>query len=127
MKEKKRVKTELNVELDELEITREDAIKAIQELMVACTPDSRYAKVGTLAISALERQTGEWIESHVPESILCECSLCHFSCGAYSYNFCPNCGAKMRKESEYHADPYHADFAWDVKTVVDNLRKESHE
>lgn len=30
-----------------------------------------------------------------------------------------------RKESEYHADPYHADFAWDVKTVIDNFRKES--
>ena len=32
---------------------------------------------------------------------------------------------QMRKESEYHADPYHADFAWDVKTVIDNFRKES--
>ncbi len=32
---------------------------------------------------------------------------------------------QMRKESEYHADPYHADFAWDVKTVVDHFRKES--
>lgn len=32
---------------------------------------------------------------------------------------------RMRKESEYHADPYHADFAWDVKTVIDNFRKES--
>jgi len=29
------------------------------------------------------------------------------------------------KESEYHADPYHADFAWDVKAVIDNMRKES--
>lgn len=38
---------------------------------------------------------GEWIESSVPESMLCECSLCHFPCGAYSHNFCPNCGAKM--------------------------------
>ena len=33
--------------------------------------------------------------------------------------------ADMRKESEYHADPYHADFAWDIKTVIDNFRKES--
>ena len=32
---------------------------------------------------------------------------------------------QMRKESEYHADPYHADFAWDVKTVIDSFRKES--
>ena len=32
---------------------------------------------------------------------------------------------QMQKESEYHADPYHADFAWDIKTVIDNFRKES--
>ena len=33
--------------------TTEDAIKTIQELMIACTPDSKYYKVGKMAISAL--------------------------------------------------------------------------
>lgn len=40
-------------------------------------------------------KTGHWIPSHVPESILDECSECGFSCGAFTFNYCPNCGAKM--------------------------------
>ena len=44
------------------------------------------------------RKTGRWINSHVPESILCECSACGFTCGAYSFNYCPNCGCKMESE-----------------------------
>lgn len=38
---------------------------------------------------------GRWIDSHIPESMLCECSECGFTCDAYSFNYCPNCGAKM--------------------------------
>ena len=33
--------------------TTEDAIKTIQELMIACTPDSKYYRVGQMAISAM--------------------------------------------------------------------------
>ena len=42
-----------------------------------------------------QQRTGHWITSHIPESMLCECSECGFTCGAYSFNYCPNCGAKM--------------------------------
>jgi hypothetical protein len=45
-------------------------------------------------------QTGHWIPSHVPESILDECSECGFSCGAFTFNYCPNCGAKMVEPQE---------------------------
>lgn len=38
------------------EITVEDAIKTIQELMKACRPDSKYYKVGDMAIKALLRE-----------------------------------------------------------------------
>ena len=38
---------------------------------------------------------GEWIVSHIPDSMLWECDQCGFDCGAHSFNFCPNCGAKM--------------------------------
>ena len=50
-----------------------------------------------MAIKALEQEpkTGHWIPSHIPESILDECSECGFSCGAFTFNYCPNCGAKM--------------------------------
>ena len=44
-----------------------------------------------------ERPKGEWIESDVPESILSKCSVCGFNCGAYTFNYCPNCGADMRE------------------------------
>lgn len=38
---------------------------------------------------------GEWIDNGIPESILCGCSVCGFTCGASSFFYCPNCGAKM--------------------------------
>lgn len=47
-----------------IRMTREEAIKIIQELMTACTPDSKYYKVGQMAISALDNKT--------------PCSLCRF-------------------------------------------------
>lgn len=41
---------------------------------------------------------GEWMPSHIEESILTECTNCGFDRGAYSFNFCPNCGARMVRE-----------------------------
>ena len=38
---------------------------------------------------------GRWQDNGIPESMLCECSACGFTCGAYSFSYCPNCGAKM--------------------------------
>ena len=42
-----------------------------------------------------ERPQGEWLISS-SEFLNWECSLCHES-NAFEDNFCPNCGAKMRK------------------------------
>ena len=44
-----------------------------------------------------EKKTGHWIPSHVQGSILDECSECGFSCGAFTFKFCPMCGAKMQE------------------------------
>lgn len=44
-----------------------------------------------------ERKNGKWIVSHIPDSMLWECNQCGFDCGAHSFNFCPNCGAKMEE------------------------------
>ena len=41
---------------------------------------------------------GRWVYNGIPDSILSGCSLCGFSCGVYSFNVCPNCGAKMDLE-----------------------------
>ena len=47
------------------------------------------------AVDAVEVVHGRWVDNGIPDSMLSGCSVCGFSCGAYSFNFCPNCGAKM--------------------------------
>lgn len=47
-----------------------------------------------------KEKVGKWIESHIPESVLVECSECGFSCGASSFNYCPMCRAKMEGVQE---------------------------
>lgn len=42
-----------------------------------------------------EVKHGEWVDNGIQDSMLSECSLCGFPCGAYTFNYCPNCGAKM--------------------------------
>ena len=55
-----------------------------------------------VSLDALKKQRlkGHWIPSHVPESILDECSECGFSCGAFTFNYCPNCGCCMVEPQE---------------------------
>lgn len=43
----------------------------------------------------VEVKHGEWVDNGIQDSMLSECSLCGFPCGAYTFNYCPNCGAKM--------------------------------
>jgi len=57
-----------------------------------------------MAISALERQTGEWIDREVYDADRWKC--CRWKCSEcgrtelYKENFCPNCGAKMVESQE---------------------------
>jgi hypothetical protein len=46
---------------------------------------------------------GRWIDNGICDSMLSACSICGYSCGAYSFNYCPNCGAKMDDDSRYDA------------------------
>ena len=41
---------------------------------------------------------GNWRSNGIPDSMLSACSVCGFGCGAYSFRYCPNCGAKMDEE-----------------------------
>lgn len=41
---------------------------------------------------------GRWVDNGIPGSMLSGCSVCGFSCGAFSFSYCPHCGAKMDKE-----------------------------
>lgn len=47
---------------------------------------------------------GRWIDNGIPESVLSGCSICGYSCGAYTFNYCPNRGAKMDLECETNDD-----------------------
>ena len=38
---------------------------------------------------------GRWVDNGIPGSMLSGCSVCGFTCGAYSFFYCPNCGARM--------------------------------
>ena len=38
---------------------------------------------------------GRWGDNGIPGSMLSGCSVCGFTCGAPSFRYCPNCGAKM--------------------------------
>ena len=60
--------------------TKYDTLKRMLEELTSVTP---------------QQKVGRWITSHIPESVLCECSECGFTCGAYSFNYCPECGTRM--------------------------------
>lgn len=51
------------------------------------------------AADVVEVKHGRWVDNGIPESMLSKCSVCDYSCGAYSFNYCPNCGAKMDGKS----------------------------
>lgn len=38
---------------------------------------------------------GKWGDNGIAGSMLVKCSVCSFDCGANSFSYCPNCGAKM--------------------------------
>lgn len=59
-----------------------------------------FAEVQYETFREYERPHGEWMKSDIPESVLAKCSYCGFDCGAYTHNFCPNCGAEMRGKEE---------------------------
>ena len=40
---------------------------------------------------------GKWCDNGIAGSMLVKCSVCGFDCGANSFSYCPNCGARMRQ------------------------------
>ena len=109
-------------------MTREEAIEIIRDTPIDLRSTREddihtlYATAQMIAIDALlqveeleaeidvlnwtieklskERPKGRWISNGIPESILRGCSACGYTCGAYTFNYCPNCGADMRGEEE---------------------------
>ena len=41
-----------------------------------------------------------WTSNGIEGSMLSACSACGYSCGAYSLEYCPKCGARMDEQEE---------------------------
>ena len=93
-------------------ISRQAAIDAIDAILPAEPMKNEYTQgitcgaalaieyVKQLPSAQPERNKGEWIETEFLK--LRECSCCHVRWGMYdveNFNFCPNCGAEMKGES----------------------------
>lgn len=83
-------------------IKREAAVKAANEwVSEACmAPVMRVSRLfdklqKVPAADVAPVVHGRWISNGIPVSILSGCSVCGFTCGASSFFYCPNCGAKM--------------------------------
>lgn len=47
------------------------------------------------AADAVPVRHGRWEYNGIPESVLSRCSECGIVYGSTSFNYCPNCGARM--------------------------------
>lgn len=94
-------------------LTNEQAINVLDVLWYnpLFSEEHRQAfEIGIKAIKALEQEskTGHWIvvsDGYGDNSYICECSECKDTVWIYkdadrTWNYCPNCGAKMQSESE---------------------------
>lgn len=66
----------------------DDIIPAVLE-----TARKSIAKINAADVAPVRH--GRWVDNGIPDSMLDGCSECGFSCGAYGFRYCPNCGAKM--------------------------------
>ena len=83
-------------------MTKEEAINILEKTKKwEFVPDSILDEALDMAIKALERSTGHWINYNTP--CFSECSECSHpfdwadNC-MEDWKYCPNCGAKMESE-----------------------------
>lgn len=85
-------------------IRKEDALRVISDVLFE-TPPTGKEQIAVLKCSHSVRELpaadvvpeihGSWRSSGVPGSMLYSCSRCGFDTGAYSFRYCPRCGARM--------------------------------
>ena len=88
-------------ETSENRTTVDEAIDWLSTLPLACKDGAKAKLITDMAIEALkDRPQGEWVDNGIEDSILSKCTVCGFDVGAFTFNYCPNCGADMRGEEE---------------------------
>ena len=85
--------------MDDEYILRSIAIAKLTALEVtnqfATITDAKRVLADMDAADVAEVVHGKWGDNGIAGSMLVKCSVCGFDCGAYSFSYCPNCGAKM--------------------------------
>ena len=79
-------------------MTKEEAIRRLDGMKLLYPYENNQHKEAIdMAIKALtDRPTGKWVDNGIPNSILSKCSNCGYTAGAFSMNYCPSCGARMK-------------------------------
>lgn len=90
-------------------MTREEAIKSLQNIIEYWTYKPTEVEAAKMAIAALrpvswkqvERMRGEWINTNKEVEQMCKCSKCGYPISYFWSRtpFCPNCGAPMTDEA----------------------------
>ena len=80
-------------------IEREALLKKLAERdLCLCVSESDIKDIPAADVAPVVH--GRWVDNGIPGSMLSGCSVCGFSCGAFSFSYCPNCGAKMDKDKK---------------------------
>ena len=89
-------------------ISREAALTALQDSDLFNTTERQLRAIRELpAADVAPVVHGQWVDNGIPDSILNGCSVCGFTCGASSFFYCPNCGAKMDESDEPENEARH--------------------
>ena len=77
-------------------ISRAAALTALQDSDIFNTTERQLRAIRELpAADVAPVAHGKWGDNGIAGSMLVKCSVCGFDCGANSFSYCPNCGAKM--------------------------------
>lgn len=86
-------------------IRREDALRAVQRQRGANRSPAQNEMLNRIKTDIIRAPAadvapvvrGKWGNNGIAGSMLVKCSVCGFDCGANSFSYCPNCGARMRQ------------------------------
>ena len=83
-------------------MTKTEMLEILRGKVLPESPEEIQARLNEIADELEQSEKvvhGHWGSNGIKESMLSGCSVCGFSCGAHSFNFCPNCGTRMDEVS----------------------------